>query len=135
MGEEPDTVAYVLRLSLNLRGEGLESLNPKELKQLESRLERGCSKLRLKKYDQLVAEIQFLEKREMELEHENSYLRVKIGEVERMLQLNMVPAEQGLELNPMSTFLPSRDLLAETMAQTSSASAYAHVDKKLLHLG
>ncbi|KAL9262292.1 Agamous-like MADS-box protein AGL11-like protein [Drosera capensis] len=125
-------IQMLQRSNRNLRGEGLESLSPKELKQLESRLERGCSKLRLKKYDQLTAEIQFLENRELELQHENSYLRVKIAEAERMLQLNILP-EQGIELNSMTTFLPARDLLAEAMAQTSSA--FTAVDKKLLHLG
>ncbi|GMN45418.1 hypothetical protein TIFTF001_014607 [Ficus carica] len=66
----------------NLMGDSISSLSVKELKQLETRLERGISRIRSKK--------------EMELENENVCLRTKISEVERLHQANMV---SGSELN------------------------------------
>ncbi|GAB4839511.1 Agamous-like MADS-box protein agl11 [Ancistrocladus abbreviatus] len=128
----------------HLRGECLGSLTLKELKQLESRLERGCSRIRSKKHELLLADIEYLQKRETELEHENSFLRAKIAEVERMQQLDMMPtvAAAGHDLNAMNVgFVPAaaaRDLLQQTFmeAASASASAYSHAaDKKLLHLG
>ncbi|CAN6978357.1 hypothetical protein BRARA_I04053 [Brassica rapa] len=67
-------------------GESLGSLNFKELKNLEGRLEKGISRVRSKKSELLVAEIEYMQKREMELQHDNMYLRAKI--------------EQGARLNP-----------------------------------
>ncbi|CDY39265.1 BnaC06g27260D [Brassica napus] len=67
-------------------GESLGSLNFKELKNLEGRLEKGISRVRSKKSELLVAEIEYMQKRKMELQHDNMYLRAKI--------------EQGARLNP-----------------------------------
>ncbi|CAN7062017.1 unnamed protein product [Brassica oleracea var. botrytis] len=67
-------------------GESLGSLNFKELKNLEGRLEKGISRVRSKKSELLVAEIEYMQTREMELQHYNMYLRAKI--------------EQGARLNP-----------------------------------
>nr|VDC62963.1 unnamed protein product [Brassica rapa] len=90
-------------------GESLGSLNFKELKNLEGRLEKGISRVRSKKVrtdkpirlclsifprsymnlfqsELLVAEIEYMQKREMELQHVNMYLRAKV--------------KQGARLNP-----------------------------------
>ncbi|XP_039143964.1 agamous-like MADS-box protein AGL11, partial [Dioscorea cayenensis subsp. rotundata] len=61
----------------HLAGEGLSSLTIKELKQLESRLERGIARIRSKKHELLFAEIEYMQKRELELQNDNTYLRSK----------------------------------------------------------
>ncbi|KAM0956188.1 hypothetical protein ACFX2A_024993 [Malus domestica] len=53
----------------HILGEALSSLNAKELKNLEGRLEKGISRIRSKK--------------ETELQHHNNFLRAKIAENER----------------------------------------------------
>ncbi|KAG5379767.1 hypothetical protein IGI04_027609 [Brassica rapa subsp. trilocularis] len=65
-------------------GESLGSLNFKELKNLEGRLEKGISRVRSKKNELLMAEIEYMQKREMELQHDNIYLRAKISQGARL---------------------------------------------------
>ncbi|CAN8279973.1 unnamed protein product [Cochlearia groenlandica] len=65
-------------------GESLGSLNYKELKNLEGRLEKGISRVRSKKNELLVAEIEYMQKREIELQQDNMYLRAKISEGGRL---------------------------------------------------
>ncbi|KAG2252274.1 hypothetical protein Bca52824_082410 [Brassica carinata] len=90
-------------------GESLGSLNFKELKNLEGRLEKGISRVRSKKVlkpnvslslynlysflnsfmktlqnELLLAEIEYMQKREMELQHDNMYLRAKIAQGARL---------------------------------------------------
>ncbi|XP_065630028.1 agamous-like MADS-box protein AGL11 [Quercus suber] len=67
----------------HLLGEGLSSLSIKEMKQLESRIEQGLTRIRSKKV--------------MELENESVYLQAKIAEVERLQQVNLNMS--GSELN------------------------------------
>ncbi|XP_056683232.1 agamous-like MADS-box protein AGL11 isoform X2 [Spinacia oleracea] len=100
----------------NLMGECLSSLTVKELKQVENRLERSISRIRSKK--------------EAEIEHENSILRAKIAEVERLQQLNMMPSET---LDFVHPFLPRDDhILEENMLQ--NCSQFPNNDRKLFHL-
>uniref|UniRef100_A0A2N9FCA0 K-box domain-containing protein n=1 Tax=Fagus sylvatica TaxID=28930 RepID=A0A2N9FCA0_FAGSY len=66
----------------------------KELKNLEGRLEKGISRVRSKKNEMLFAEIEFMQKREAELQNQNNYLREKISENERAKQqqeTNLMP--------------------------------------------
>ncbi|KAF2601097.1 hypothetical protein F2Q70_00026584 [Brassica cretica] len=65
-------------------GESLGSLNFKELKNLEGRLEKGINRVRSKKNELLVAELEYMQKREMELQHDNMYLRAQIGNCARL---------------------------------------------------
>ncbi|KAI4332344.1 hypothetical protein L6164_017262 [Bauhinia variegata] len=113
----------------HLMGDALSTLTVKELKQLENRLERGINRIRSKKHEMLLAEIEYLQKREIELENENLCLRTKIAEVERLQQANMVSAP---ELNAIQA-LASRNFFNPTMIE--GASAYPQPDKKILHLG
>ncbi|WMV54446.1 hypothetical protein MTR67_047831 [Solanum verrucosum] len=62
----------------HLVGEGLCSLNVRELKQLENRLERGITRIRSKKHEAILAETENLHKREIQLEQENAFLRSKL---------------------------------------------------------
>ncbi|CAM8887972.1 unnamed protein product [Rhodiola kirilowii] len=70
----------------HIQGEGLSNLSLKELKNLESRLEKGLSRVRSKKNDSLFADIEYMQKREIELQNANMYLRAKIAESERQHQ-------------------------------------------------
>ncbi|XP_023894765.1 floral homeotic protein AGAMOUS [Quercus suber] len=79
-----------------MMGESLSNLTVKELKSLESKLERGISKIRSKKNELLFAEIEYMQKREVELHNNNQLLRAKIAENERNQQnLNVMPAGGG----------------------------------------
>ncbi|CAO2823472.1 unnamed protein product [Amaranthus hypochondriacus] len=75
-----------------MMGEGLNELKTKELKNLESKLERSISRIRSKKNELLFAEIEFMQKREIELHNSNQFLQARISENER--------AEQSMSLMP-----------------------------------
>lgn len=112
----------------HLMGDALSTLSVKELKQLENRLERGINRIRSKKHEMLLAEIEYLQKKEIELENENVCLRTKISEVERLQQANMV----GSELNAIQA-LASRNFFSQNMME--GGATYPQQDKKILHLG
>nr|BBC77268.1 MADS-box transcription factor [Habenaria radiata] len=80
----------------HLMGEALSTMNLRDLKQLETRLEKGINKIRSKKNDLLYAEIEYMQKREVELQNDNMYLRNKIADNERAHQqqqhMNMLPS-------------------------------------------
>ncbi|KAF9589151.1 hypothetical protein IFM89_019467 [Coptis chinensis] len=79
----------------HLKGEALSCLSIKELKQLESRLEKGISRIRSKKNEMLLAEIEYMQKREIDLHNDNIYLRSKIAENERAQQhMNSLPGNE-----------------------------------------
>uniref|UniRef100_K9LWR5 AG-like protein n=1 Tax=Iris fulva TaxID=92176 RepID=K9LWR5_9ASPA len=70
----------------HLMGDSLSTLNAKELKQLENRLEKGITRIRSKKHEMLLTEIEYMQKREVELQNDNMYLKAKIAENERAQQ-------------------------------------------------
>nr|AQM52291.1 SHP2-2 [Monotropa hypopitys] len=83
----------IQNLNRNILGEALTSLTFKEIKNLENRLETGIRKIRSKKNEMLFAEIEQMQKREIELQNANMYLRAKISENERaQQQMNLMPA-------------------------------------------
>ncbi|XP_075498016.1 agamous-like MADS-box protein MADS1 isoform X1 [Primulina tabacum] len=104
-------------------GEGVSSMSLKELKNTESKVEKAISRIRSKKNELLFAEIELMQKRELELHNANMYLRAKvqIAENERaQQQLNLInpAAAGGSEYLPMSSqtydvhnFLPVVNLL------------------------
>ncbi|XP_031394189.1 agamous-like MADS-box protein AGL11 isoform X4 [Punica granatum] len=98
----------------HLMGDSLSALSVKELKQLENRLERGITRIRSKKHEMLLAEIEYLQK--------------KTAEIKRMEQANMVP---GQEMNAIQV-LASRNFSPPNMLE--GGNSYSHPDKKL-HLG
>ena len=115
----------------NLLGEGLGSLNMKEMKQLESRLDRGITKIRSKKHEMILEETESLQKREMELEHENAFLRAKIAEIERPQELSMMP---GQDYNIAFQALYARNMLQLNLME--DGPSYPRLpEKKTLHLG
>ncbi|KAK9066810.1 hypothetical protein SSX86_014133 [Deinandra increscens subsp. villosa] len=70
----------------HLLGEDLDRLNLRELQQLESRLEKGISRVTSKRHEMIKAETKDLEKRGIELERQNTFLRSKMEIVENMQQ-------------------------------------------------
>ncbi|XP_066358746.1 MADS-box transcription factor 13-like [Miscanthus floridulus] len=90
----------------HLVGDSVGNLSLKELKQLESRLEKGISKVRARKNELLAAEINYMAKRETELQNDHMNLRTKIEEGEQQLQQVTVArsvaaaAATNVELNP-----------------------------------
>ncbi|GFS38597.1 K-box region and MADS-box transcription factor family protein [Actinidia rufa] len=79
----------------HILGEALSSLTFKELKNLEGRLEKAISRIRSKKNELLFAEIEHMQKREVELQNANMYLRAKIAENERaQQQMNLMPGAE-----------------------------------------
>ncbi|KAK9992126.1 hypothetical protein SO802_027111 [Lithocarpus litseifolius] len=113
----------------HLLGEGLSSLNIKEMKQLESRIERGLTRIKSKKHEMLVAEIEYSQKRVMELENESIYLQAKIAEVERLQQvnLNMSGSEFGaIQALSCNFFTP---IVVE------GSTSYSQPEQKKLRLG
>lgn len=80
----------------NILGEALSALTFKEVKNLETKLEKAISKIRTKKNEMLFAEIEQMQKREIELQNANMYLRSKIAENERAQeQMNLMPSSHG----------------------------------------
>nr|GMD26186.1 agamous-like MADS-box protein AGL11 [Ipomoea batatas] len=92
----------------HLVGEGLGSLN----------------------HDLIIAETENLQKREVQLEQENAFLRAKIAENERLQQLSMMPA--GQDYHAIQHYL-ARNMLQLNVMESVQAS-YSVPDKKTLHL-
>ncbi|CAN8274557.1 unnamed protein product [Cochlearia groenlandica] len=66
-----------------LMGETIGSMSPKELRNLEGRLDRSINRIRSKKSELLFAEIDYMQRREVDLHNDNQLLRAKIAENER----------------------------------------------------
>nr|AXR70629.1 MADS-box 7 [Momordica dioica] len=79
-------IGNLQNLNRHLLGESLSALSVKDLKSLESKLEKGISKIRSRKNELLFAEIEYMQKREIELHTNNQLLRAKIAENERSQQ-------------------------------------------------
>ncbi|KAB8098490.1 MADS-box transcription factor 58 isoform 2 [Oryza sativa Japonica Group] len=74
-----------------LVGDNITTMNHRELKQLEGRLDKGLGKIRARKNELLCAEIEYMQRRETELQNDNMYLKSKVAESERGLQtVNMM---------------------------------------------
>ncbi|KAL9232214.1 hypothetical protein vseg_007349 [Gypsophila vaccaria] len=123
-------------LSRHLMGEGLSTLNMKELRNLENKLERGISRIRSKKNELLFAEIEFMQKREIELHNNNQFLRAKqISENERAQQsMSLMPGggSNEYELAPPPPSFDSRNYFQVNALQPNDH--YARQDQTPLQL-
>nr|BAG74745.1 HmAGAMOUS protein [Hydrangea macrophylla] len=106
-------IANLQNSNRNMLGESLGSLSPRDLKNLEGRLERGISRIRSKKNELLFAEIEYMQKREVDLHNNNQYLRAKIAENERaqqqqqhQQQMNLMPGGGSCEYELMPPTQP-----------------------------
>ncbi|KAF8115101.1 hypothetical protein N665_0030s0138 [Sinapis alba] len=84
-----------------LMGETIGSMSPKELRNLEGRLDRSINRIRSKKNELLFAEIDYMQKRfeqEVDLHDDNQLLRAKIAENERNNpSMNLMPGGSNYE--------------------------------------
>ncbi|XP_044460846.1 agamous-like MADS-box protein MADS1 [Mangifera indica] len=116
----------------HMMGESLGSLSVKELKNLESRLEKGISRIRSKKNELLFAEIEYMQKREIDLHNNNQLLRAKIAENERGQQnMNLMPGESSYEITQSQPF-DSRNFFQVNALQPTNH--YARQDPMALQL-
>ncbi|XP_072965416.1 agamous-like MADS-box protein MADS1 isoform X2 [Typha angustifolia] len=114
-----------------LIGESLSSKSDKELKQLETKLEKSLNKIRSKRNELLYAEVEYMQKREMELQNDNMYLRSKIAENETaQQQMNMMPSTSEYEIMPPCD---SRNFLQVNLLQPNQY--YSHQQQTALQLG
>ena len=115
----------------HILGEALSSLTFKELKNLEGRLEKAISRIRSKKNELLFAEIEHMQKREIELQNANMYLRAKIAENERaQQQMNLM---QGAEYQGMpSQQYDARNFLPVNLLEPNQQ--YSRQDQTALQL-
>ncbi|MCL7039323.1 hypothetical protein MKW94_015403 [Papaver nudicaule] len=67
----------------HLKGEALSSLSIKELKQLEGRVEKSISQIQSKKYELWLAETQYMQKKQTDMQNDRIYLQAKVDEMER----------------------------------------------------
>ncbi|XP_021723446.1 floral homeotic protein AGAMOUS-like isoform X1 [Chenopodium quinoa] len=119
-------------LSRHMMGEGLSSLSMKELKNLETKLEKGINRIRSKKNELLFAEIEFMQKREIELHNNNQFLRARISENERAQQsMSLMPGGSDYDLVPSQSF-DSRNYFQVNALQPNSQ--YARQDQTPLQL-
>ncbi|KAF8411101.1 hypothetical protein HHK36_003640 [Tetracentron sinense] len=125
-------IKNIQNLNRNFMGEALASLNLKDLKSLESRLEKGISKIRSKKNELLFAEIEYMQKREIELHNDNMYLRAKMAENERaQQQMNLMP-DSDYEVMPSHPF-DSRNFLQVNILDSNHH--YSRQGQTALQLG
>ncbi|XP_018450194.1 floral homeotic protein AGAMOUS isoform X2 [Raphanus sativus] len=88
-----------------LMGETIGSMSPKELKNLEGRLDKSVNRIRSKKNELLFAEIDYMQKKfeqEVDLHNDNQLLRAKIAENERnnpsiLPSMNLMPGGSNYE--------------------------------------
>uniref|UniRef100_A0A0E0MSS1 Uncharacterized protein n=1 Tax=Oryza rufipogon TaxID=4529 RepID=A0A0E0MSS1_ORYRU len=103
-------------------GDSINTMGLKDLKQVENRLEKGIAKIRARKNELLYAEVEYMQKREVELQNDNMYLRSKVVENERGQQpLNMMGAASTSEYDHME--LSSSEHHAAASALRPSAAA------------
>ncbi|XP_062105780.1 agamous-like MADS-box protein MADS1 [Humulus lupulus] len=110
----------------HILGEAISTMTFKDLKSLEGRLERGISRIRSKKNEMLFAEIEFMQKREMELQNHNNYLRAKIAENERIQQQQQDQQEQEEQQQQQMNLMPTATRPASNDSNVPASQPYDH---------
>ncbi|KAL6838681.1 hypothetical protein ACP4OV_031395 [Aristida adscensionis] len=119
------TISSLQNSNRTLVGDSIHTMSLRDLKQLEGRLEKGIAKIRARKNELLYAEVEFMQKREMELQSDNMYLRSKVSgeqishvtENERGQQpMNMIGAPSTSEYEHMVPY-DSRNFLQVSIMQ------------------
>ncbi|KAI4320214.1 hypothetical protein MLD38_033719 [Melastoma candidum] len=113
----------------NLMGDNLSPLSIKEMRQLENRLERGITRIRSKKHEMFLAEVEFMQKRVGELENESVFLRTKVAEIDQIQQGNMWANTAISDVHAVASLeFFHLDMVAD-------GGACSHLGKKALQLG
>uniref|UniRef100_A0A453ED00 Uncharacterized protein n=1 Tax=Aegilops tauschii subsp. strangulata TaxID=200361 RepID=A0A453ED00_AEGTS len=105
--------------SRSLVRDSVSTMTLRDLKQLEGRLEKGIAKIRARKNELMYAEVEYMQKREMELHNDNIYLRSKVSENERGQQpMNMMASgSTSSEYDHMVPPFDSRNFLQANILQ------------------
>ncbi|KAK7369175.1 hypothetical protein VNO80_11210 [Phaseolus coccineus] len=109
-----------------MMGEALSNMNAKDLKNLETKLEKGISRIRSKKNELLFAEIEYMQKRETDLHNNNQLLRAKMAERERS-EHNVNVLSGSTSYESMQSQFDSRGFFQVTGLQPNS-NQYAGQD-------
>ncbi|KAK1300845.1 Floral homeotic protein AGAMOUS [Acorus calamus] len=125
-------IQHVQLQNKNIMGEALGSLSLKELRLLEAKLEKGIHRVRGKKMELLLQEIDMMQHQERILQIQNNYLTNKITECEGMQQEGI--AAVGTEFNGLPTF-DSPNYFQMNMLEQALPLHYTHQDQTALHLG
>nr|BCJ88650.1 floral homeotic MADS-box protein [Chrysanthemum x morifolium] len=107
----------------NIMGESLTDMPMKDLKNLETKLEKAITRIRSKKNELLFAEIEYMQKRELELHNNNQFLRAKIAENERSAQhqhMSLMPGSSDYELVTPHQPFDGRNYLQSNEMQPSN---------------
>ncbi|RDX58589.1 Floral homeotic protein AGAMOUS, partial [Mucuna pruriens] len=121
------------QVELQMMGESLGSMSAKELKNLETKLEKGISRIRSKKNELLFAEIEYMQKREIDLHNNNQLLRAKIAESERSHHnLAVMPGGTNYDSMQSQQQFDSRGYFQVTGLQPNNQ--YARQDQMSLQL-
>ncbi|AQK90960.1 AGAMOUS-like protein isoform X1 [Zea mays] len=103
----------------NIVGDSIHTMGLRDLKQMEGKLEKAIIKIRARKNELLYAEVDYMQKREMDLQTDNMYLRSKIAESNETGQPAMhmtMGAPPTSEYDHMAPF-DSRNFLQVSMPQ------------------
>ncbi|KAM0011335.1 putative transcription factor MADS-MIKC family [Helianthus debilis subsp. tardiflorus] len=119
---------------MNIMGESLGSMQAKDLKNLETKLEKGISRIRAKKDELLFAEIEHIQKRENELHNSNQFLRAKIAENPSAQQqhMSLMPGSSDYNLGQPHQQFDSRNYLQVNDLQPDNS--YSLQDQTALQL-
>ncbi|KAJ3693873.1 hypothetical protein LUZ60_009353 [Juncus effusus] len=132
------TINQIHNNNRNLLGESTDPRNVKELKSTEGKLEKAIQKIRIRKSELLCAEVEYMQKREMELQNANMFLRNKIVENERLQQhqMNFMPSTSEYETANMLPF-DSRNFLQVNLMQQQQPTHphYSNPQQTALQLG
>nr|UKB40132.1 MADS transcription factor [Leptopyrum fumarioides] len=125
-------IATLQNSNRNMLGESLSSLSVRELKGIEKKIEGGINKIRAKKNELLFAEIEYMQKRELELQTDNKYLRAMIAANERAPEhMTLMPAN---EYHAMSSApFDSRNFMPANLLDHNNN--YSRSDQTTLQLG
>nr|ADY03123.1 MADS3 protein [Thujopsis dolabrata] len=113
----------------NLLGQGISDLNQKDLKQLEAKIDKAHSRVRKRKEEKCVEEIERLQRKEHQLHEANQYLRVKIMESQSNQNMNMMVPHPEYDALPFD----SRNYMHANLMLP--AHHYARQELTALHLG
>ncbi|KAG6387123.1 hypothetical protein SASPL_152308 [Salvia splendens] len=126
----------------NMVGECLGALNLRELKNLETKVERAIGKIRSKKNELLFAEIEYMQKRqEIDLHQNNQYLRAKIAETERGQQhMNLMPGSSDqyhglVQSQPFDYLQPSDDYHRQDQTSLQLTGKIDHGKMRAVEIG
>ncbi|KAK3431087.1 glycogen debranching enzyme isoform X2 [Eucalyptus grandis] len=91
-----------------LVGDSIAGMNMKDMKTTEQKLEKAIAKIRAKKNELLFAEIEYMQKREIDLHNNNQVLRAKIAESERTqhADMNLMPGGTNYDFMQPSSSQP-----------------------------